>query len=109
MSDWTLSASVSRDIALAGGTLAPRVDWSYRSSYYNDAANTPELKTRGYNLVGAGISWQRDCDGLSFAAGVENLLGEHYLVNGFLQPNFGIIESIYDRGRQWHLTLRKRF
>jgi iron complex outermembrane receptor protein len=109
ISDWTLSGSISRDVALAASTLSPRLDWSYRSSFYNDAANTPQLRTGGYHLLNAGIAWQRDRNGLNVAASVENLLDERSLLNGFLQPNFGIIESLYDRGRQWRVTVRKRF
>ena len=109
ISDWTLSGAVSRDFALAGGALKPRIDWSYRSDYYNDAANTAALETSGYHLVNAGLSWERDRDRLSFAVNVENLFDEVNLINGFLQPNFGLIEGLYDRGRQWRATVRKRF
>jgi iron complex outermembrane receptor protein len=107
ISDWTLSGSLSRAFALGGGTFTPRIDWSYRSDYYNDAANTPELKTEGYHLVNAGLAWEHN--GLSGALEVQNLFDERNLINGFLQPNFGLIESLYDRGRQWRVTLRKRF
>ncbi len=89
--------------------LTPRVDWSYRSSYFNDAANTPELETEGQQLVSLRLTWERTRDGLSFALGVDNLLDDEYLSNGFLQPNFGMIESMYDRGLQWNFRARKSF
>ena len=34
-------------------------------------------------------------------------LDDEYLSNGFLQPNFGMIESMYDRGLQWNFRARK--
>jgi iron complex outermembrane recepter protein len=107
ISDWTLSGSLSRAFPLGGGTLTPRLDWSYRSDYFNDSTNTPELKTEGYHLVNVGLGWERN--GLSFALDVQNVFDEQNLINGFLQPNFGLIESLYDRGRQWRAILRKRF
>jgi iron complex outermembrane receptor protein len=109
ISDWSLSASISKDIELAGSTLTPRLDWSYRSSYFNDSANTPELETEGQHLISLDLTWEHAQYGLSLEVGVDNLLDEEYLSNGFLQPNFGMIESLYDRGRQWHLTARKSF
>lgn len=109
ISDWTLSGSISKDLSFAGGALTPRIDWSYRSDYYNDATNTPELRTDGYHLVNAGVSWERDRDRLTFAINVENALDEQSLINGFLQPNFGLIEGLYDPGRRWRATVRKRF
>jgi iron complex outermembrane receptor protein len=109
ISDWTLSAAISKDMLLAGGALTPRIDWSYRSSYFNDSANTPQLETEGQHLVSLGLTWERARGGLSFTLRVDNLLDDEYLSNGFLQPNFGMMESIYDRGRQWRLTARKSF
>lgn len=109
ISEWTLSGAISKDLSLAGGVLTPRVDWSYRSSYFNDAANTPELETEGQQLVSLRLTWERTRDGLSFALGVDNLLDDEYMSNGFLQPNFGMIESMYDRGLQWNFRARKSF
>jgi iron complex outermembrane receptor protein len=109
ISDWSFSTSISKDIELSGSTLTPRVDWSYRSSYFNDSANTPELETEGQHLVSLKLSWEHVQYGLMLEVGVDNLLDDEYLANGFLQPNFGMIESLYDRGRQWHFTARKTF
>ena len=86
-----------------------RVDWSYRSSYFNDSANTPELETEGQHLISLDLTWEHAQYGLSLEVGVDNLLDDEYLSNGFLQPNFGMIESLYDRGQQWHFTARKTF
>jgi iron complex outermembrane receptor protein len=109
ISDWSTNASISKDIAFGESTLTPRVDWSYRSKYFNDSANTPQLETEGQHLVSLAMSWEHVRNGLSVALAVDNLLNEEYLSNGFLQPNFGVIESLYDRGRQWRVTARKRF
>jgi iron complex outermembrane receptor protein len=109
ISDWSTNASISKDIAFGESTLTPRVDWSYRSKYFNDSANTPQLETEGQHLVSLAMSWEHVRNGLSVALAVDNLLDDEYLSNGFLQPNFGMIESLYDRGRQWRVTARKRF
>jgi iron complex outermembrane receptor protein len=109
ISDWSTNASISKDITFGESTLTPRLDWSYRSKYFNDSTNTPELKTEGQHLVSVAMSWEHARNGLSLGVAVDNVFDDKYLSNGFLQPNFGMIESLYDRGRQWRVTARKRF
>jgi iron complex outermembrane receptor protein len=109
ISDWSFNTSISKDIELSGGRLTPRVDWSYRSSYFNDSANTPALETEGQHLISLKLSWEHIRHGLMLEVGVDNLLDDEYLANGFLQPNFGMIESLYDRGQQWYVRARKTF
>jgi len=44
--DFTASLGLSKAFELLGlGVLATRVDWSYRASTYNDAFNSPQLRS----------------------------------------------------------------
>ncbi|NOZ41917.1 MAG: TonB-dependent receptor [Alphaproteobacteria bacterium] len=110
VSDWTLSASASREITFGdGSSLTPRLDWSYRSGFYNDAFNTPQIYQGGYNLLNTNITWKSADENLSLTAGVRNLTDKKYLQTGIIGDAFQSYEGLYDRGRQWYLTTRFNF
>jgi iron complex outermembrane receptor protein len=110
VSDWMLSASLSKDIPLGNyGSLVPRIDWSYRSGFFTNALNFPEIHQQGYHLVNSSIAWHSTEDRFQIIAGVTNLTNKRYLVTGFIQPNFGNFESMFARQRQWYLTGRYNF
>ncbi len=105
VSDWTLSASTFYEIALGGtGTLTPRLEWSYRSEFDNDAFNTPEIRQESYNLVNANIAWTNSNENITIIAGGTNLTDENYLITGIIGDAFQSYEGLYDRGRQWYVT-----
>lgn len=110
VSKWTLSAAVSKEIALGNnGTLIPRVDWAYRSEFDNDAFNTPEIHQDGYNLVNASLTWENAEENIALIAGVKNLTDEKYLHTGILGDAFQVYEGLFDRGREWYVTARFNF
>lgn len=110
ISDWTLSGAISKDFNLAaGGSVVPRLDWSYRSSFYNNALNSPEIKQSGYHLLNATITWHSPSDNLQLIAGVTNLTDKRYMITGYIQPNFGNYEALFARGREWRVTARHLF
>ncbi len=58
VSEWQLAASLSHDFELQGnGILTPRVDWSWRSEYSVDSANTPLLIQPDLHLINASLTW----------------------------------------------------
>ncbi|MFU8815829.1 MAG: TonB-dependent receptor [Pseudomonadales bacterium] len=106
----TASLGASREFAFAGlGSLVVRGDWSYRAASYNDAFNTPLLKTGAYHLLDASIRWRNPRQDWSVALSGRNLGDEQYLVTGVYGTAFQAFEGMYDRGRQWHLEARKDF
>ncbi|WP_210414011.1 TonB-dependent receptor [Luteithermobacter gelatinilyticus] len=110
VSDWTLSAAVSKEIYLDGnGSLTPRVDWSYRSEFDNDAFNTPEIRQEGYHLVNANITWRNEMETIALVGGVKNLSNEKYLITGIIGDAFQSFEGLFDRGREWYVTARFSF
>lgn len=110
ISDWTWSAAISRDISIgSNGSIVPRIDWSYRSSFYNNALNSPEIKQDGYHLVNANIAWHTPADSFQVILGVTNLTDERYMITGYIQPNFGNYESLFARDREWYLSGRYSF
>lgn len=107
---WTLSAGGSYDIDVQGvGKFIPRIDWSYRSTVYNDAVNTPLLKQKGYSLVNASVSYRDEPDLWMLTLGVKNLTKKVYLGSGFVDDFGGITEGAYGRPREWFLSARRTF
>jgi iron complex outermembrane receptor protein len=107
---WTLSAGGSYDIEVQGvGKFIPRIDWSYRSTVYNDAVNTSLLKQKGYSLVNASVSYRDEPDLWMLTLGVKNLTKKVYLGSGFVDDFGGITEGAYGRPREWFLSARRTF
>ncbi|PCI53950.1 MAG: TonB-dependent receptor [Alphaproteobacteria bacterium] len=110
ISEWTLSAALSKEIMLGNaGTIRPRLDWSFRSGFYNDVSNSEEIYQQGYHLLNANVTWLSSDEKYEAVFGVTNLTDERYLETGYIQPNFGNFESLFARERQWYLTVRYNF
>ena len=110
ISKWTLSAGVSKEVNLGElGTLVPRVDWSFRSSFFNDTFNTPEIAQGSYNVVNANIRWQSPSDTIAVIVGATNLTDEDYLNTGILGDLFGQYEVVNAREREYYMTVKYNF
>jgi len=107
---WTAHGAVTREIDLGdAGWLDARLDWSYRSFIFNDALNTPQIAQPGYHLFNAAVGWRSADERWSLRFGVKNLTDKIYLRTGvFFAGGGNAFEHLYDRGRQWYLTLKLR-
>ena len=105
ISKWSMNAGVTHDLFIGDFVVTPRLDWSYRSTLYNDAFNAAQLRQGSYSLMNASVAL-RDADRhYSVALGVTNLTDEKYLISGVFGDAFSSYEGLYDRGRQWYLRL----
>lgn len=106
----TASIGVSKEFTLNEyGSLTLRTDWSYRSETFNDAYNTPLLKTDSYDLVDASVRWSNQAQDWTVVLAGRNLTDEEFLVTGVYGTAFQVFEGVYNRGRQWQLEVRKHF
>jgi iron complex outermembrane receptor protein len=106
----TLSASISKDFSIGDyGNFRGRVDWSWRDEQYMDTFNTEQIAQDDYQLVNANLSWWSASNRFSATAGVKNINDEDYLITGVLGDAFQSYEGVYDRGREYYLTLRYNF
>ncbi len=107
---WSYSVSASYDVPFQWGSLTPRVDWSYRSTVYNDALNHAEIAQDGYGLLNLSVSYH-DPDNLwSVTAGGLNVLNQIYKESGFWDlPTTGIAEAAYGRPAEWYLRIKRKF
>ena len=108
--EWTGNIGASKEFSLdAYGLLVARVDWSYRDATYNDAYNTPLLKTDSYDLWNASLRWSNTGGDWTVILSGFNLSDEEYLVTGVYGTAFQAFEGSFDRGRQWLIEVRKDF
>ena len=104
--------SIAGDYTLAmanDGALDLHVDYSYRSSIFNNAENTPELRQGAINLLGASVTYRSPADNWSLSLGGRNLTNERYIVSGFNQPAVGFVEATFSRPREWYFRLQYRY
>lgn len=111
--EWTASIGASYRYQLTDTwTMAPRVDWSYRSRVYNDAVNSPIISQEGYSLLHAGIRFETTDEKWAVTMRGTNLTDETYLVTGVSAANDGFLgfaEGVYGRPREWELTVSYQF
>lgn len=108
--EWTFNAGASYEILLNDSwSMTPRVDWSYRSRTENNSINSPQISQPGYHLLDAGITFEND-SGFAVIARLENITNERYITGAFSDDiSLGLSEAVLDRGREWSITLRKKF
>jgi iron complex outermembrane receptor protein len=110
VSKWMLSAAISKEIPLSNyGSLMPRIDWSYRSHYFNDARNNPVIAQPGYHLFNANLTWNSPDEKWSLAGGVNNIFKNNYIIVGIWNPTVGDEMVMPNRGREWYTTLKAKF
>jgi iron complex outermembrane recepter protein len=111
VSRWTGTLAAQKEINLGGATgrVVPRIEWSYRTKYFNDALDTPTIAQPGYGLLNGSAQWLLPGSGYSVTAGLKNALDKNYLVAASFTPGSGINSVIPDRGREWYVTVRADF
>ncbi|WP_443972070.1 TonB-dependent receptor [Sphingobium sp. CR28] len=108
--EWTANVALSYDAIIAGlGSLKPRIDWSFTSTVYNDALNSPEISQPGYNLINASLGFIPSDSDFSLMLGVRNLANKHYLVSGNVNPSLGAASATYARPREAYVRARITF
>lgn len=110
-SKWTASAGIQYEANLGGaGTLTPRVDWTYQSSYYANSVNNPFNLVAGRSLFNARVTWKTPVEGLSVSAAVTNLTDKFYYVNYSENiANGGLASGIVGRPREWSVSAKFAF
>ena len=109
--EWSLNAGLAHDFYISDEwMITPRVDWSYRARTENNSINSPQASQPGYHLLHAGVTFNNDESGWSVLARVKNITDERYITGAFSDDiSLGMTELVLDRGRQWSVTVRKKF
>jgi len=110
---WQINAGIQYEIegAPLGGTITPRVDWSYQSSMTSPSTVTTQYNQPGYSLVNARLTYRLKEDGFSVALGVTNVFDKLYYHNVFVYQDSSEpqVQGQVAAPRQWYLTLSKNF
>lgn len=111
ISKWQLSAGIQYIGEFANGdTLTPRLDWSYRSSFFYNSINNAFNKIDGYSLFNARLTYERANSDWKLSAGVTNLFNKFYYAG--LAENvgaYGVVTGNPGRPREWSVTVRRSF
>jgi len=111
---WQASAGIQYAIegAPLGGTITPRLDWSYQSSSTSNSVVQERWNQPAFSLFNARITYSLQDEGLSVAAGATNLFDKLYYLNYFVYQDAagdGQVQAQPGAPRQWYLTLSKTF
>ncbi|MBZ0171098.1 MAG: TonB-dependent receptor, partial [Phycisphaerales bacterium] len=108
---WDLNFSAQYRWPLAAfGNLTGRVDYAYRSEYYNDVANNAGLVQDGFGLVNVRLAFEDHSETWQIAVFGTNLSDERYITGGVGGlAAIGLDEVQYGRPREWGVSLSYRF
>jgi iron complex outermembrane receptor protein len=111
---WTASSGVQYKIPaeVFGGSLTPRIDWTYESSQIVSGTSTKYnslMSTR--NLFNTRVTYDNAKHDFSVALGVTNLLNHMYYRNVFDYQGLGYPQTDAQPApqREWFLSLQKQF
>jgi iron complex outermembrane receptor protein len=108
--DWSANLSASYELLLpGGGTLTPRLDWSYRDAVFNDALNDPRVRQESFHLLNASLRFANPTEKWGISLSGRNLTDEEYILNGKSNGAQGIVTAIYARPAEWNLSFYVNF
>jgi iron complex outermembrane receptor protein len=95
------------DLARSGPrrALTPRLAWSYRSKFYNDASNIEAIAQPAYSLVDASLAWRSSGGRWTVTANVDNVTDEDYIVASSYNAvvrNYNVVPARAGSGRSVH-------
>jgi iron complex outermembrane receptor protein len=94
----------------AAGSLVPRFDAQYQSSFFTDITNTALGHVAGRTLMNARLAWKSANDDWETAFTVLNAGDKFYYINKVNAPNPTFItQGQPGAPRQWMVTLRRNF
>ncbi|MBT0670819.1 TonB-dependent receptor [Novosphingobium profundi] len=109
---WQTSAGIQYRAELGGkrGTLTPRLDWTYQSSFYFNSINNDYNKIAARSLFNLRLTYLSDDENWQLAGGVTNLFDRFYYT-GVAENvnNYGVNTGTVGRPREWFVSLRRAF
>jgi iron complex outermembrane recepter protein len=92
------------------GSITPRVDAQYQSSFFTDIQNSWQGEVGGRTLMDARLTWKSQSQDWETSAAVTNLTDRFYYINKvFGAPPTNITEGQPGAPREWLVTVRRNF
>lgn len=109
---WTANAGIQYSFDALGGSLTPRLDWTYESSQVVSGTSTKYNHLMpARSLFNGRIAYDNTEHDFTVAVGVTNLFDKFYYVNVFDYQGIGFPQTDAQpaRPRQWYVSLKKNF
>jgi iron complex outermembrane recepter protein len=107
--EWKGSAGVQYTVPIGtAGTLTPRLDLSYQSSFFSAIDNDPRARVDGYSLMNSRLAWDSTDDVWELALAVTNLTNKYYYENKLRYP-IGVVIGQPAVPREWQVSIRRTF
>jgi hypothetical protein len=106
---WSGNASAQYTQPVATGALKFRADCSVKSDVFQDAQNTPAIRSGGYGLLNARIGYAPDAPGWSAALFVTNITNKRYTLAGYDAGAFGFGFALWGPPREFGASVAYRF
>jgi iron complex outermembrane receptor protein len=92
------------------GSLVPRLDAQYQSSFFTDITDTPLGRVSGRTLMNAHLTWRSSRDDWEGTFAVTNLTDRFYYINkvNSVAPTF-VAQGQPGAPREWLVTVRRNF
>ena len=92
------------------GSVTPRIDANYQSSFFTDISNSPLGLVGGRTLANARITWKSMSQDWETAVAVTNLTDHFYYINKvFGAAPTNITEGQPGAPREWMVTVKRNF
>ena len=111
ISKWQASAGIQYAVETgSGSTITPRLDWSYRSSFFYNSVNNDFSKINGYSTFSGRLTYDSADKGWQLSAGVTNIFKKFYYT-GVAENvgSFGVVTGNPGRPREWSISVRRSF
>ncbi|MDR6708633.1 iron complex outermembrane receptor protein [Novosphingobium sp. 1748] len=106
---WKGSVGVQYEAMLgSSGSITPRIDFAYQSSFYTNVDNNPLSNVPGYTMLNGRITWNSPEHNWSLSLAVTNMANNFYYLNKVRLP-IGITTGTLGAPREWSLSLRRKF
>lgn len=107
---WKAGAGIQYRAELgAHGSLSPRIDIAYQSSFYTNIDNNPATLTPAYAVTNARLAWQSPDESWDVGLAVTNLFDRFYYQNKFRGPAIQSVTGQPAAPRQWSVTVKREF
>jgi iron complex outermembrane receptor protein len=107
---WKVSAGLQYAARIgSAGTLTPRIDMAYQSSFFTNIDNNPASLTPGYTIFNGRLAWDSSDRNWQVALAVTNMFDKFYYLNKFRGPAIGSVTGQPGAPREVSISLRRKF
>ena len=109
--EWTWAVGGQYSLPTSVGTLSLRSDYSFKSSFYNDVGNSPQIFQPGFGLLSARLAFKLNDNKTTFALSGTNLADKRFLIAGNVAGAAlgSLVERTYGAPREWEFSVRHEF